>query len=97
MLRLVRVRVQQQQAFLLLNAGQVEKVGVLLQRQNRVPVDRENIIGIDRRQRVGRQAFLQIGPVQPEQFLVDRRVSHRSEILPATAAVRNPAVWPQIA
>ena len=49
----VRVRVEQQDGFLLFDAGQVEQIGIWPQQQHPVGVGGQNVIGIGYCQRVG--------------------------------------------
>ena len=55
MLLLIGVRIEQQDGLLLFDAGQVEQIRVGAHRQCAVGVGRENVVGIDDDQRVGKQ------------------------------------------
>src|SRR5438034_10528491 len=76
MILLMRVRVQQQNTFLLFNPREVEQVGVLLEQERAVRVGRQDVVGIDDSQRIWAQQFFQAGPIRHEQLRINGGVSH---------------------
>jgi hypothetical protein len=72
----VRFRVNQKDRFLLLDASEVEKVGIRAQQQDAIGVCRQDVIAVHDGQRVWQQQLLQFVAVVGEQLAVYRSVSH---------------------
>ncbi len=72
----VGVGIQQQDALLLLHAGQVKQIGVGHSRQSAVGVGGRHVIGVEDNQRIGRQQCFQPRAVVDKKFGIDRFVAH---------------------
>ena len=60
---LVRVRVDKEDTFLLFDAGEIKQIRVGLEPQRAIGIGREDVIGIDQGQRIGKHQPLQAGAV----------------------------------
>ena len=52
--------IEQENAFLLVHAGEVEEVGVLVERQGAVGVGGQDVVGVHHGQGVGQQQLLEV-------------------------------------
>ncbi len=65
---LVRARIKQKNSFLLLDAGEIEQVGILAQQHGAVGIGGQDVVGVDNGQRIGQQEFFEAFAVRDEQF-----------------------------
>jgi hypothetical protein len=74
------IRIKHQNGFFLVDAGKVEKIGLLPEPERLVAIPRENIIGMEDSQAAGRHLFNEIRPVSSEKSLIDLYFLHNLEI-----------------
>jgi hypothetical protein len=72
----VGVGVNQEERFFLLNAGEIEEVGIGAQQRDTIGIGRQNVIAVHDGERVRKQQLLEIVSVGGEQFVINRSVSH---------------------